>query len=75
MPTQTKLKQNKTDFAATAKIPATERIGEQHLVTCPACSAKSILFSRTIQTFCLMCGTPVTRLDHNGMFYETVQAY
>jgi hypothetical protein len=53
-------------------VPAHDKIGEQHLVSCPVCGSKTILFSRTIQTFCLMCATPVTRLDTNGMFYETL---
>lgn len=50
-------------------IPATSTIGEQHLLACPGCQAKVILFSCTIQTFCYFCGEAVTALDQNGMYY------
>jgi ribosomal protein S27E len=56
----------------TATVAPTQTSGEQSLVACPACTAKTILFSRTIQTFCFTCGTPVTHLDQDGMYYETL---
>lgn len=36
---------------------------------CPSCHSQTLLFSRTIQTYCFRCGLPVTKLDANKMYY------
>lgn len=42
------------------------------LAECPGCGSQTILFSRTIQTFCYRCGMAVTELDKAGMYYEVI---
>ncbi|NWJ95114.1 MAG: hypothetical protein HXX20_04960 [Chloroflexi bacterium] len=37
---------------------------------CLNCRAEVILLARTIQTFCYLCGEPVTKPDKHNMYYE-----
>ncbi len=45
-----------------------------NLAACANCGRKSILFSRTIQTFCFNCGLPVTELEEAGLYYAVIAA-
>lgn len=39
---------------------------------CPGCHSQTLLFSRTIQTYCFRCGLPVTKRDADNMYYIAV---
>jgi hypothetical protein len=39
---------------------------------CPGCHSQTLLFSRTIKTYCFRCGLPVTKLDANHMYYIAI---
>jgi hypothetical protein len=41
---------------------------------CPGCHSQTLLFSRTIKTYCFRCGLPVTKLDANNMYYIAIIA-